>query len=213
LLQQQVAGNQGQAIAPSMANLLQMMQARQPETALVAPKNVNNAQVSGTAKRKTAPNAANQAQLQEELEIAHAAKRHKDAKEKGQSQMELHIKAGIKKNLWRRGMHTLTKSVTARKRTVRSVRSMRAKNVEFFADTLVITLQDGQTMRIPLDGTAWLRWLAEATPEQRAKWSLEPGGFAIYWEELDDGIEIEHLRRLPITQIVDNKAVKHLEGV
>jgi endonuclease/exonuclease/phosphatase family metal-dependent hydrolase len=101
LLQQQVAGNEGQAIAPSMANLLQMIQARQPETALVAPENVNNAQVSGTAKRKTAPDAANQAQLQEELEIAHAAKKHKEAKEKGQSQTELHIKAGIKKDLWR----------------------------------------------------------------------------------------------------------------
>ena len=110
-------------------------------------------------------------------------------------------------------MNTLTKSVTARKRTVRPVRSTRAKDVEFLADTLIITLQDGQTMDIPLDGVAWLRWLLDATPEQRAKWSLEPGGFAIYWEELDDGIEIEHLRSLPITQIVDNKTVKHLEGV
>jgi hypothetical protein len=38
-----------------------------------------------------------------------------------------------------------------------------------------------------------LKWLAKATPEQRAKWTIEPGGFAIYWEELDDGIEISHL--------------------
>jgi len=29
--------------------------------------------------------------------------------------------------------------------------------------------------------------------EQRANWSLEPGGFAIYWNDLDDGIEICHL--------------------
>jgi hypothetical protein len=39
----------------------------------------------------------------------------------------------------------------------------------------------------------WLKWLANATPDQRVKWTIEPGGFAIYWEELDDGIEISHL--------------------
>jgi hypothetical protein len=101
LLQQQVDSNQGRAVAPNVANLLQMMQARQPASAVVAPENVNNAQNSGNAKRKPAPNAANQAQLQEELVIAQAAKRHKAAKEKGQSQMEVFIKAGIKKDLWR----------------------------------------------------------------------------------------------------------------
>ncbi|HJW85584.1 MAG TPA: DUF2442 domain-containing protein [Candidatus Brocadiaceae bacterium] len=35
-----------------------------------------------------------------------------------------------------------------------------------------------------------MRWLANATPEQRSRWSIEPGGFAIYWEDLDDGIEV-----------------------
>jgi len=46
----------------------------------------------------------------------------------------------------------------------------------------------------------WLKWLAEATPEQRAKWAIEPGGFVVYWEELDDGFEIQHLLSLqPLT--------------
>jgi hypothetical protein len=35
--------------------------------------------------------------------------------------------------------------------------------------------------------------LVNATDEQRARWSLEPGGFAIYWEDLDDGIEVSRL--------------------
>ena len=39
----------------------------------------------------------------------------------------------------------------------------------------------------------WLDWLAKATPEQQANWSIESGGFAIYWEDLDDGIEVCHL--------------------
>ena len=42
-------------------------------------------------------------------------------------------------------------------------------------------------------GVPWLKWLAQATPKQRAKWKLEPGGYAIYWEDLDDGIEVCHL--------------------
>ena len=34
---------------------------------------------------------------------------------------------------------------------------------------------------------------AQSTPEQRQNWSLEPGGYAIYWEDLDDGLEVAHL--------------------
>ena len=39
----------------------------------------------------------------------------------------------------------------------------------------------------------WLKWLEKATPKQRANWSVEPGGFALYWADLDDGIEVCHL--------------------
>ena len=42
-------------------------------------------------------------------------------------------------------------------------------------------------------GSIGWNWLAKATPEQRDNWSIEPGGFAVYWEDLDDGIEIMHL--------------------
>ena len=58
---------------------------------------------------------------------------------------------------------------------------------------LQVSLSDGREISLSLDRVKWLQWLAEATPEQRAKWSIEPGGFAIYWEDLDDGIEICHL--------------------
>ncbi len=34
------------------------------------------------------------------------------------------------------------------------------------------------------------------TPEQRADWTIEPDVYAIYWDELDDGIEVEHLPEL-----------------
>lgn len=68
-----------------------------------------------------------------------------------------------------------------------------AENVRFTAERLIVELSDGRELGVPYKKIPWLRWLARATPKQRAGWSLEPGGFAIYWEQLDDGIEICHL--------------------
>lgn len=70
---------------------------------------------------------------------------------------------------------------------------VRASGVRFAGNTLYVSLNDGREIGVPIDRIEWLNWLAKATPEQRAKWSMEPGGFAIYWEELDDGIEVCHL--------------------
>ena len=70
---------------------------------------------------------------------------------------------------------------------------VQAKNIRFEGNTLHIALSDGREMSLPLNQFEWLNWLANATLEQRTKWTIEPNGFAIYWDELDDGIEIEHL--------------------
>ena len=71
--------------------------------------------------------------------------------------------------------------------------SSSARNVRFTNGTLHVRLDDGREISLPLAGVPWLKWLAQATPKQRAKWKLEPGGYAIYWEDLDDGIEVCHL--------------------
>lgn len=55
---------------------------------------------------------------------------------------------------------------------------------------LYIILRDGREIGVPL---ARFPWLAQASPEQRARWSIEPHGYAVWWEELDDGIEVTHL--------------------
>ena len=68
-----------------------------------------------------------------------------------------------------------------------------ATAVSFQNDLLEVTLSDGRLIAIPFHTIPWLRWLANATPAQRNNWHIEPGGFAIYWDELDDGIEIAHL--------------------
>ena len=68
-----------------------------------------------------------------------------------------------------------------------------ATNVRFEENILYISLSDGREVSLPIDRIEWLAWLVKATPEQRADWSLEPGGYAIYWEDLDDGIEVCHI--------------------
>ena len=77
--------------------------------------------------------------------------------------------------------------------TAKNNKQVSAKRVAFAGNVLRVELSDGREMRLPLAEIPWLKWLANATPKQRAKWTLEPGGYAIYWEDLDDGIEVCHL--------------------
>lgn len=70
---------------------------------------------------------------------------------------------------------------------------VQAVDVAFDNGNLHVSLSDGRMISVPLDKLEWLHWLAEASPAQRAKWSIEPGGYAIYWDDLDDGIEVMHL--------------------
>lgn len=73
---------------------------------------------------------------------------------------------------------------------------VKAVDVRFVDDTLYVTLDDGREVSLSIKGFDWLDWLADASLEQRDNWSIEPGGFAVYWEDLDDGIEIKHLLRM-----------------
>ena len=68
-----------------------------------------------------------------------------------------------------------------------------AMGVRFVGNVLYIELNDGREIRVLMERVPWLQWLVEATPAQREKWKVEPRGFAIYWEDLDDGIEVGRL--------------------
>jgi hypothetical protein len=81
-------------------------------------------------------------------------------------------------------MNTLTAKITE---------LVRAKSVRFVGSVIHVALDDGREISLPLNEVPWLKWLAKATPKQRANWEVEPGGFAIYWPDLDDGIEVCHL--------------------
>ncbi len=77
--------------------------------------------------------------------------------------------------------------------TSRKAQTVFATGVRFDNNMLYVSLNDHREICLPVDRIDWLYWLAKATPEQRANWSLESGGFAIYWDDLDDGIEVCHI--------------------
>ena len=59
-------------------------------------------------------------------------------------------------------------------------------------DLLVVDLVDGRTISVPL---AWYPRLLQATPEQRANWTLSGGGFGIHWPDVDEDLSSEGLLR------------------
>jgi hypothetical protein len=77
--------------------------------------------------------------------------------------------------------------------TVKTTEPDRAKSGRFTANILHVRLDDGREISVLFTEVPWLKWLAKATPKQRDNWSLEPGGYAIFWPDLDDGIEVCHL--------------------
>ena len=72
---------------------------------------------------------------------------------------------------------------------------VRAVDAELTEKTLRVQLSDGRVVEIGLD-RPWLRWLRDAADAQRRGWRREPGGFALYWDDLDDGVEVRHLLSL-----------------
>ena len=63
-------------------------------------------------------------------------------------------------------------------------------SVEFEGNLLHVSLRGGRYVRLPIETVSWLGCPAAATPEQWAEWSIESGGYGVYWEELDDGFEM-----------------------
>lgn len=69
-------------------------------------------------------------------------------------------------------------------------RPVTATGVRFSPSMVYIKLSDGREVGVPLSR---LPWLAQASFRQRARWSIEPHGYAVWWDELDDGLEVCHL--------------------
>lgn len=70
------------------------------------------------------------------------------------------------------------------------IRELRAKNLSFDEDDLIVELADGRTITVPL---AWFPRLFHATPGERTNWRWIGGGIGIHWPDLDEDIAVEDL--------------------
>ena len=74
--------------------------------------------------------------------------------------------------------------------SVIELRVARAQDVQVTDDELIVALDDGRTIVVPL---AWYPRLLHGTREERANWRLIGRGEGIHWPDLDEDISIEHL--------------------
>jgi hypothetical protein len=69
-------------------------------------------------------------------------------------------------------------------------KSKNAINIAFENSKMIVFLEDGRELSIPLE---WFPRLKKATDEQLNKWRLIGKGEGINWEEIDEDISIENL--------------------
>jgi hypothetical protein len=65
-----------------------------------------------------------------------------------------------------------------------------AQGVRLAGDALIVELDDGRTLTVPLK---WYPRLAHATPAERDRWQLIGSGEGIQWPDLDEDLGIEGL--------------------
>jgi hypothetical protein len=69
-------------------------------------------------------------------------------------------------------------------------KSKNAINIVFSNSKMIVFLEDGRELSIPLE---WFPRLRKATEEQLNKWKLIGRGEGIHWDEIDEDISIENL--------------------
>ena len=69
-------------------------------------------------------------------------------------------------------------------------RDPRIQRVRVTKDEIVVDLQDGRVVSVPL---TWSWRLSEATPAQRANFRLIGSGQGVHWPELDEDLSVEGL--------------------
>lgn len=69
-------------------------------------------------------------------------------------------------------------------------KSKRAIDVLFSSSKMVLFLEDGRELSVPLE---WFPRLREATPDQLTKWRFIGNGQGIHWDEIDEDISVEAL--------------------
>ena len=68
----------------------------------------------------------------------------------------------------------------------------RVMNVSSTEDILVVELEDGRTISVPL---AWYPRLLHASQKDRDDWQVAGGGFGIHWPTIDEDLSVDGLLR------------------
>lgn len=69
-------------------------------------------------------------------------------------------------------------------------KSKNAINVAFSNSKMIVFLEDGRELSVPLE---WFSKLREATEKQLNNWRFIGNGQGIHWEEIDEDLSIESL--------------------
>ena len=70
------------------------------------------------------------------------------------------------------------------------IQTANAQDVEITDEALIVELEDGRTISVPL---AWYPRLLHGRKSERAHWRLIGKGEGIHWPELDEDIKVEQL--------------------
>jgi len=74
--------------------------------------------------------------------------------------------------------------------TLVTERDVFAESVQFSDDAMIVHLDDGRALSVPL---AWYPRLLHGTTNEREKFELIGNGEGIHWPELDEDISVEGL--------------------
>ena len=69
-------------------------------------------------------------------------------------------------------------------------KSRNAIDIVFTESKMIVFLEDGRELAVPLE---WFPRLRKATEEQLKKWRFIGKGQGVHWEEIDEDISIENL--------------------
>ncbi|MEJ2262108.1 MAG: DUF2442 domain-containing protein [Anaerolineales bacterium] len=70
------------------------------------------------------------------------------------------------------------------------IQTANAQDVEITDEALIVELEDGRTISVPL---AWYPRLLHAQKSERDDWRLIGKGEGVHWPQLDEDIKVEQL--------------------
>jgi len=69
-------------------------------------------------------------------------------------------------------------------------KSKNANDLHFKDNKMVVSLEDGREVSVPLE---WFPKLRDATSKQLSNWRFIGNGEGIHWEDLDEDVSVEQL--------------------